>query len=117
MRTKERKEEYVAQGKPKEVRRQKVEYLRQKARDMKKGGNPEWKLVCAEMKELMGRDKEARKDPRTEALRRKGSDLRMKAREAKAKGNIAWKYMHAKLRGYMDRWTSGKGRRRHEHTE
>ena len=35
--TTERKEEYVAQGRPKEVRSQTVEDLRQ----MKKGGNPE----------------------------------------------------------------------------
>ena len=51
MGTTERKEEDVAKGKPKEVSSRTVEGLRQKARDMKKGGNPEWKLICAQMKE------------------------------------------------------------------
>jgi hypothetical protein len=80
-----KKEEDVAEGKPKEGQGQEVDNFRQKARVMKKRRNPEWKLVCAQIKELMDREQEDRKDPHAEALRREANDLRMIAREAQAK--------------------------------
>ena len=67
--------------------------------------------IHSQMKELMGRGREAKNNPHAEALKREAEELRGKAKEAKTRGDPQWMVAHAQLKEVhrrMDEWERKK---------
>jgi hypothetical protein len=88
-----------------------IEELRKKAQELRRKGNEAWRTIHSQMKELMGRGREAKNNPHVEALKREAEELRGKAKEAKTRGDPQWMVAHAQLKKVhrrMDEWERKK---------